>query len=185
MFQLSESDQLALLKIAREYVLGYLAGRALRFPDATGPLTEVHGVFVSIHKHGELRGCIGNIHPAASLYRTTAECAIAAAVGDPRFMPMTMDELPQVHIEISVLSPMEKIDDVHKLEIGRDGILISKRGARGLLLPQVATAYGWDRERFLAETCRKAGLRSDEWKEGATIFRFSAHVFQEKQTPGQ
>src|SRR5438105_13447487 len=95
MFQLSETEQLTLLKAARESVQAYLAGRALRLPEiAPGSLTEARGVFVSLHKDGELRGCIGNIHPTGSLYRTTAECAISAAVGDPRFMPLTIEELP-------------------------------------------------------------------------------------------
>src|SRR5215471_7966345 len=182
MFQLSDNDQNTLLTIARESVQSYLTGRSLRLPDiGQGELAEIRGVFVSIHKSRELRGCIGNIHPATPLFRTTSECAISAAVGDPRFMPLMKEELPHVQFELSVLSPMERIDDPDKLEIGRDGILVSKRGARGLLLPQVATAYGWDRDRFLAETCRKAGLRPGDWKEDATIFRFSAHVFHEHQ----
>ncbi len=184
MFQLSEPEQQLLLKIARQAVYTYLAGKAPRPPEITsGPLTEAHGVFVSLYDRadGELRGCIGNIHPATALYRTTSDCAISAAVGDPRFMPLTMEELPKVDFEISVLSPMEKIEDVSRIEVGRDGIFINKKGARGLLLPQVATEYGWGRERFLAEVCRKAGLKADEWKEGASIFRFTAHVFGEKK----
>jgi AmmeMemoRadiSam system protein A len=183
MFQLSENEQQTLLKIARASVQTYLAGLPPRLPPINeGTLFETRGVFVSIHKKGELRGCVGNIHPGAPLFRTTSECAISAAVGDPRFMPLSHDELPYVDFEISVLSPMEKISDVNKIEIGRDGLLISKRGARGLLLPQVASAHEWDRERFLTETCKKAGLRPGEWKEDATIFRFSADVFQEHRS---
>jgi len=182
MFRLSETDQVTLLKTAREAVQAYLSGQSLRLPEiGGGALSEPHGVFVSIHRHGVLRGCIGNIHPVASLYHTTAECAISAAVGDPRFMPLTGDELPEVDFEISVLSPMEKVQDPTKIEIGRDGLLISKRNARGLLLPQVASAYHWDREKFLEETCRKAGLQPSEWKQDAAIFRFTAHVFDEKR----
>ena len=108
MFQLSEPDQKQLLKIARESVLAYLSGRAPRFPEIAGALAETRGIFVSLHQNGELRGCIGNIHPTSPLYRTTADCAISAAVGDPRFVPLTMEELPRVDFEISVLSPMEK-----------------------------------------------------------------------------
>lgn len=180
MFQLNESDQQTLLKIARDSVRVYLAGGAVRFPEISdGPLKDTRGVFVSIHKDGELRGCIGNIHPVEPLYRATSECAISAAVGDPRFMPLQIEELPEVHFEVSVLSPMQKVDNISEIAVGRDGLLISKRGARGLLLPQVAAAQQWDRERFLSETCRKAGLRPAEWKEDATIFRFSAQVFEE------
>ena len=182
MFQLSDNDQQVLLRIARHSVQAYLAGASPRLPEiTTGALLETRGVFVSIHEVSELRGCIGNIHPGAPLFRTTSECAITAAVGDPRFAPLTGVELPRVSFELSVLSPMERVDDISKIEIGRDGVLISKRGARGLLLPQVAAQQGWDRERFLVEACRKAGLRPGEWREEATIFRFSAHVFQEQQ----
>ncbi len=184
MFQLSDAEQRQLLKIARTAVYTYLAGKAPRFPEITaGPLSETHGVFVSLHDRpaGELRGCIGNIHPTHALYRTTFECAISAAVGDPRFMSLTMEELPHVDFEISVLSALEKIESIDRIEVGRDGIFISKKGIQGLLLPQVATEYGWTRERFLTETCRKAGLKPGDWKEGATISRFSAHVFGEKK----
>jgi AmmeMemoRadiSam system protein A len=183
MSQLNETDQRLLLKIARQAVYAYLTGKAPRPPEITdGILSEARGVFVTLRtKDGELRGCIGNIHPATPLCRTTADCAISAAVGDPRFAPLTMDEFPGVDFEISVLFPMQKVEDVNSIEVGRDGIFISKKGARGLLLPQVATEYGWDRNRFLAETCRKAGLKADEWKDGATIFRFTAHVFDEKK----
>jgi uncharacterized protein len=183
MFQLNERDQHELLRIARESVNAYLAGRTPRVPDfPSGPLTQPHSVFVSIHKDGNLRGCIGNIHPSASLVRTTSDCAISAAVGDPRFMPLTIDELAKIDFEISVLSPMERVQDIGTIVVGRDGLFIAKRNARGLLLPQVASSFGWDRERFLAETSRKAGLEPDEWKEGAAIFRFTAHVFHEQHS---
>src|SRR6185295_7589499 len=99
----------------------YLAGKAPRLPEVTsGALTEVRGVFISIYERadGELRGCIGNIHPAAALYRTTSDCAISAAVGDPRFMPLTMEELPKVDFEISVLSPLDKTEDINDIQVG-------------------------------------------------------------------
>ena len=185
MFQLSDSDQAQLLRVARESVLAYLSGRAPRLPVLTGALADTRGVFVSIHQNGELRGCIGNIHPTSPLYRTAGDCAISAAVGDPRFVPITLDELPRVHFEISVLSPMEKVEKVDHIEIGKHGLFISKRSARGLLLPQVAQHYGWDRERFLAETCRKAGLSPEDWKSDTGIFRFTAHVFGEKVAKSQ
>jgi uncharacterized protein len=182
MFQLSESDQQRLLKIARTAVLLYLSGKSPRPAEIeSGPLSENHSVFVSLHEDGELRGCIGNLHATAPLYRTTAECAIQAAVADPRFMPLTLAELVGVAFEISVLSPLEKVDDINTLQTGRDGIFIIKNALRGLLLPQVATDNGWDRERFLAETCRKAGLKSNDWKDGAAIFRFTAQIIAEKR----
>jgi len=182
MFQLIEKDQQLLLEIARNAVSAYLAGQSPRLPEIdSGALTEPRGVFVSIHKADALRGCIGNVHPASPLYRTAAECAVGAAVGDPRFVPMMAAELLDVHFEISVLSPMERVLDVRRIEIGTHGLLISKGSARGLLLPQVATTYGWDRELFLQETCRKAGLQSDDWKHDATIQCFTALVFGERQ----
>ena len=181
-FQLTEADQQFLLQIARNAVRAYLLGQPPRLPDVPpGPLTEVHGVFVSLHHGIELRGCIGNIHAVSSLCRSVAECAISAAVGDPRFMPLMAAELPEVDFEISVLSPLQRVRVIDDIEIGKHGLLISKKSARGLLLPQVATTYGWSRERFLEETCRKAGLKLDDWKHDAIIQSFGALVFSEKQ----
>jgi AmmeMemoRadiSam system protein A len=182
MFQLTEDDQQLLLQIARNAVRARLANLPPGLPDVPqGVLSESHGIFVSIHENERLRGCIGNVQPAGPLYQSAAECAIAAAVGDPRFRPMTEAELSSIEFEISVLSPMERVHDIREIEVGRHGLLISKRNARGLLLPQVATMYGWDRGRFLEETCRKAGLRPDDWKEDAAIQHFTALVFGERQ----
>jgi uncharacterized protein len=182
MFQLTEDERRLLLQIARNAVGFYLSNQTPHLPEVPpGVLTASHGVFVSIHQGEQLRGCIGNIHPAGPLYRSAAECAIAAAVGDPRFMPLMKSELAAVEFEISVLSLIEKVQDIQEIEIGAHGLLIRKGNARGLLLPQVASTYGWDRERFLQETCKKAGLNPDDWKEGAEIHYFSAFVFDEKQ----
>jgi AmmeMemoRadiSam system protein A len=182
-FRLTESEQKALLQIARKAVHSYLCSETPRLPELPrGPLTEARGIFVSIHRDGELRGCIGNIYAASPLYRCAAECAIAAAVGDPRFMPLMLAELPSVDFEISVLSPMQRIENIQDIEVGKHGLLISKKTSRGLLLPQVALTYGWTRERFLEETCRKAGLAPDDWRDGATIQSFSALVFGERQS---
>ena len=182
MFQLTEGDQQLLLQIARNAVRSYLSGETPRLPDVLGGvLQEQHGIFVTIHIGHDLRGCIGNVHPAGPLYRSAAECAVAAAVGDPRFMPMMAAELSAAEFEISVLSPMQRMQHISEIEVGKHGLLLSKGNARGLLLPQVAAMYGWDLERFLEETCRKAGLRPDDWKEDATIEYFSAMVFGEKK----
>ena len=181
--QLAEADQQLLLQIARNAVQAYLNGQRPPLPDPPPEtLMESLGIFVSVHKGGELRGCIGSILATNPLYRSTAECAIAAAVGDPRFMPLTQKELVDVDFEISVLSSPEYVQDVKHIEVGKHGLLISKNSARGLLLPQVASERGWSRERFLQETCKKAGLRSDDWKEDATIQCFTALVFSEKQS---
>jgi AmmeMemoRadiSam system protein A len=182
MFQLSDSDQELLLQIAREAVWAHLAGQSPLVQEITsGVLSESHAIFVSIHKGSELRGCIGNVQPSDPLYRSAAECAISAAVGDPRFPPLTGREVSDVVFEISVLSTMERVYGIEQIEIGKHGLMISKRNARGLLLPQVAGACGWTPEQFLSETCRKAGLSSGEWRDGAAIFRFSALVFGEKR----
>jgi AmmeMemoRadiSam system protein A len=182
MFQLSEIDQKTLLEIARSSVQAHIAGQTLESRVfRSGILAQTHGIFVSIHRDGELRGCIGNVHPAAPLYSSAGECAIAAAFGDPRFVPLMIDELALVDFEISVLSPMEIVTNVREIEVGKHGVMLSKRKARGILLPQVAATYGWDIDRFLEEACRKAGLGPDEWKQGATIHRFSAFVFGESR----
>lgn len=182
MFQLSEQEQELLLQHARDAVWAYLSGEDRVLPDmAIGPLTESHGIFVSIHKGSDLRGCIGNVHLAGPLYRMAAKCAISAAVGDPRSMPLTSRDFPGVTFEISVLSAMERVEKIEDIEVGTHGLMISKRDARGLLLPQVASSCGWTRERFLAETSRKADLGPDEWRDGATIYRFRALVFAEKR----
>ena len=182
MFQLTESDQRSLLEIARISVQSHLAGETPRlFEISNGVLTEPYAVFVSIHKGHELRGCIGNVHPRGPLYRSTAECAIAAAVGDARFLPLTALELQAIEFEISVLSAIEPVQDIGEIEVGKHGLIISKRSLQGLLLPQVATLYGWNRETFLRETCTKAGLQPDDWREGASISRFGAIVFSDHQ----
>ena len=182
MFQLTEIDQKLLLQIARNSVLAHLTGQNPDLPEILpGVLTEFRGTFVSIHKHRELRGCIGNLYPAGPLYQSISECSISAATRDPRFPCLAAEELSEVDFEISVLSPMRRVEDIAEIEIGKHGLLISKRSRRGLLLPQVAAAFGWDRATFLQETCRKAGLKPDDWKMDAAIHCFSAVVFGERQ----
>jgi AmmeMemoRadiSam system protein A len=161
-------------------VQSHLSAHSLELPEIRDEvLLEPRGLFVSIHEGNALRGCIGNIQPSNPLYVTTANSAIAAAVSDPRFPPMTLDELPHVDFELSVLGPIEQVTDVESIEIGRHGLIVSKGNAKGLLLPQVASQYRWNRERFLAETCRKAGLRPED-RQNVQIYRFTAEVFGEK-----
>ncbi len=143
-----------------------------------GSLVEPCGAFVSLHKAGRLRGCIGYVQALKPLYQTVCECAREAALHDPRFAPVAVEELPQLHLEISVLSPMEDIP-ADQVEVGRHGLLISRGFQRGLLLPQVAVEFRWDRQNFLEETCLKAGLPPDAWKHGARIQAFTAQVFGE------
>ncbi len=141
-------------------------------------LKENRGAFVSLHRGGQLRGCIGNIRGTKPLYVTVAEMAEEAAFNDPRFAPLSREELKDLEIEISALTPFRVIDDVEEIEVGKHGIFIEKGFFSGLLLPQVATEYGWDRTTFLEHTCHKAGLHKDAWKERDTkIHIFSADIF--------
>ena len=180
MLQLSSFEERLLLKIARRSVEGYLSKATpdpIEVPE--GPLREPYGVFVSIHKGDQLRGCIGRIQPTEALSRTAGECAVSAAVGDPRFLPVGSAELAELKFEISVLSPPERIAEDGEIEIGRHGLLIERGDRHGLLLPQVATQQGWDRCEFLRQTAIKAGMEPDAWKSDAAIFRFEALVFEE------
>jgi AmmeMemoRadiSam system protein A len=143
-------------------------------------LKEKTGVFVTFRKHGRLRGCIGCIEARTALHRTVEEMAAAAAFNDPRFSPLQRDELEYLTVEISVLSAFKAIKDVEEIEVGRNGLYVVKGYRSGLLLPQVATEYKWDRLTFLEETCYKANLLADAWKEKDTkIYTFSADVFSQ------
>ena len=138
------------------------------------------GAFVTLKKQGRLRGCIGLIEGKKPLYETVEEMAQTAAFKDPRFRPVKEDEFKELDIEISALTPLRQIEDVNEIEVGRHGIYIVKGFHSGLLLPQVATEYNWDRNTFLRETCVKAGLPLNAWKDkGTKIFIFSASVFGE------
>lgn len=171
-----------MLGLARKTIEQYLKdGSRPKLPKAQCPLCEICGAFVTLHKHGELRGCIGNMVGSGPLVETVCEMAIAAATQDPRFPRVRPEELKDIDIEISVLSPMKRIKDVSEIEVGRHGILMRRGFNQGVLLPQVATEWGWDREEFLRHTCLKAGLPTQGWKDPETIIEiFSAEVFGEK-----
>jgi len=180
MSPLNEAEQAALLRLARQALEEAVQhGRLSEIPEPPDALREPCGAFVSLHKAERLRGCIGYIEPLKPLYATVRECAVAAGLRDPRFEPVTLRELPALRLEISVLSRIEEIA-VEQIEVGRHGLLISFGGQRGLLLPQVAVEWKWDRERFLAETCLKAGLPPDMWRHGARLQAFTAQVFEEQ-----
>lgn len=182
MFQLTEADQQLLLRLAREVLEQSVRHQGLpEVEEPQGALRENCGAFVTLHKAGRLRGCIGYVEGLKPLYQTVRECAQAAALRDPRFDPVTPEELPALRVEISVLSPLVVVTP-DRIEVGRHGLLVSRGAQRGLLLPQVAVEWKWDRERFLEETCRKAGLPEDAWQHGAKLQAFTAQVFAEPST---
>ena len=177
---LSREEKLELLKIARTTVECLV--KNIPVPDfevTSDLLKENRGAFVTIHKSGQLRGCIGYIKSVKPLYLSIRDMAESAAFRDPRFPPVTAHELNEIDIEISALTPFRVIDDVNEINVGKHGIYLSKGFNSGLLLPQVATEYGWDRITFLEHTCYKAGLSRDDWRKGAEISIFSADIFGE------
>jgi AmmeMemoRadiSam system protein A len=182
MNMLGKDERKLLLKLARDTIQEKLyRGRTTDFHTESSDLLELRGAFVTLHKHGNLRGCIGYVEAIKPLYKTIQDMAIAAAFQDPRFPGLTEDEFHDIDIEISVMSPLEKITDVNKIEVGKHGIIIKSGFNSGLLLPQVATEQGWDRDTFLEHTCYKAGLPGNSWKKpGTAILIFSAEVFSEK-----
>jgi len=175
---LSEDEKLLLKEVVGTTLEAVVNGSAIPvFDKYNGHLGEPWGAFVTLTKNGRLRGCIGHIIGSQPLIKTVAEMTRAAALEDPRFDPVKPAELSSIEFEISVLTPIREITDVNEIEVGRDGIIITKGYHRGLLLPQVATEYGWDRETFLEQTCNKAGLPGNSWKDNDTkIEIFSAEI---------
>jgi len=176
----TEDQQRALVEIARRAVQASVTGAGAEKPAAM-ELPPATGAFVTLKKHGELRGCIGTLECRAPLPEEVARVAVSAAREDPRFEPVRASELNDLDVEVSVLGPLEPIDpfDRDAIEIGRHGLVVEQGSRRGLLLPQVATEWGWDRETFLSQTCVKAGLPQDCWRSGAKVYRFAADVFGE------
>ena len=190
--ELSLEQRRTLLRIAHEAILSVLERRP--FPAAPPLLTklsEPRGVFTTLYlrgdhlpgdlhrdRHRQLRGCVGYAMPIAPLYRAVAETARAAAFEDSRFLPVTLEEASRLEVSLSVLSLLFPIHP-EAVEVGRHGLLISEGARRGLLLPQVPVENVWDRETFLEQTCRKAGLPPDAWRKNATIEAFTAEVFSD------
>jgi len=180
--RLSEETRRDLLRLARTSLEAHFRGEETPrlASDRAEAFGETRGVFVSLHKNGELRGCIGTLSPHGELTGVVAEFARRAAFEDPRFPPLGAAELPSCRLEISVLTAPQPIAGLQDIEIGRDGLMLESRGRRGLLLPQVATEWGFDRERFLQEVSRKAGLSPDGWRDpGSRVWIFQAEVFSE------
>jgi AmmeMemoRadiSam system protein A len=180
--QLNAEQKKTLLDIAKETITSAVNKKNIPDFKITDPVLNLKcGAFVTIHKNSNLRGCIGHIIGTTALYKTITKMAVEAALHDPRFGPVMPGELGGIDIEISVLSPFEKITDISKIEVGVHGLFIKSGYYQGLLLPQVATEYNWNRKEFLEHTCQKAGLPRDCYtREGCEIFIFSATVFSEK-----
>ncbi len=176
---LTDKEKAFLHKIARSAIVNRLKGReSLKFTTDLDNLKKKMGAFVSLHRKGNLRGCIGFIQPVKPLYEIVPEMAVSAAFQDPRFEPLREEELENLDIELSVLTPMKLLRDINEIEIGKHGLMIVKDHFSGLLLPQVASEYGWDRKTFLRQTCLKAGLPPDSWEQDDTdVYLFSADVF--------
>jgi AmmeMemoRadiSam system protein A len=169
--------------VARDAVVARVTGGEGPPIEANGELAQLSGAFVTLTSGGQLRGCIGNIEPDRPLVEVIRHCAAAAATQDPRFPPVAPEEIPKIHIELSVLFPAQLVEHIEDIQVGRDGLIVEWGARRGLLLPQVAEEWGWDREAFLRHTCLKAGLPHDAWRRGARVLRFEAEVFGEPGAP--
>lgn len=181
MFDISQKNKL--LGLARKSIETYLnTGRHLEVSEQDLILKQEMGAFVTLHKNGELRGCIGNLVGSQPLYLSVRDMAVAAAVEDPRFPPVEAGELKGIDIEISALSPMRRVNSVDEIELGKHGVMVRRGFNSGVFLPQVATETGWSKEEFLSYLCEhKAGLPPDAWKDSKTeLYVFTAEVFGEK-----
>jgi AmmeMemoRadiSam system protein A len=181
--KLTKQEGEQLLAVARETVRHKLLGGGVpSIKTENEHLKCRRGAFVTITSRGDLRGCIGYIEGIKPLIEIIQDCAIQAGFHDSRFEPLSPDEYPNIAFEISVLTPLVQVEELTEIVVGTHGLLISSRSRSGLLLPQVATEQGWDRDTFLAHTCRKAGLPWDEWKNPrAEVYRFEAQIFSEEE----
>ena len=180
-FSLTDDEKIILLKTAREKIKTDLGLGRADYPAPTEKMRQIFGAFVTIHSRGMLRGCIGNIVGRQPLIKTILNMAHAAAFDDPRFPRLRPEEFDVIDIEISVLSPLWRIANAEEIVPGVHGVYMTKGFNSGVLLPQVATEQGWDRDTFIRHTCMKAGLPQDAWKDPSTVIEiFTAVIFSEK-----
>ncbi len=181
--KLNDNQKKELLKVARMTIERMLTGK--ESPDIPSLSDEVfsqnYGIFVCLKVNNGLRGCIGNIEGVKSIRDSIKEMAIESAFRDPRFPPLAKNELDKIEIEVSILYPLEEVKDYSKIEPGKHGLVMERGYQKGLLLPQVATENNWDREEFMNQTCRKAGMENYCWENDAKVFKFEAVVFNEKE----
>jgi len=185
-FKLTQEEKIFLLSLARKAIFLKIDNKdspeSQTFSETLGQLA---GVFVTLNKNEQLRGCIGYVEGIKPLQTAVEEMAVAAAFNDPRFPPLEKEEMDNLVIEISVLSPLEILDDINEIEVGKHGLIIESGLYRGLLLPQVAVEYNWNNISFLEHTCQKAGLSADAWKDDTTTIQvFSAEIFSEAEQTG-
>ncbi|MFC1851129.1 AmmeMemoRadiSam system protein A [candidate division CSSED10-310 bacterium] len=181
MVDFTQNEKDDLLALARDAIDTKLKGKTVAVAEQLSEaLQTAAGVFVTLHKKGKLRGCIGTFQADFPLYKQVIKMAQASAFEDIRFSSVRLSELKDIDIEISVLSPLREIESIAEIVIGKHGIYITQGFHRGVLLPQVATDHGWDRETFLQHTCMKAGLPMDAWQKGTKIEIFSATILGEK-----
>jgi AmmeMemoRadiSam system protein A len=175
----SREEKNFLRKLAIETIEHHLLGSPMPTREGeTQKLSEKRGAFVTLKTRGQLRGCIGHTQAVKPLSQTVIDMAQAAAFQDPRFPPLSRQELKDLSIEISALTPFRPIRDINEIQVGKHGLFIERGFNAGLLLPQVATEYGWDSLTFLEHTCLKAGLPRDAWKDkNSKIYVFSAEIF--------
>jgi AmmeMemoRadiSam system protein A len=174
--EFSREERRLLLELAHHSIACALEGRALSLGPATDHLTEKRGAFCTLYLDGQLRGCVGYVFPLTPLLQTVAETARGAAFDDPRFPAVTPSEGSRLKVSLSILSVLTPIAP-EQVEVGMHGLLVSRAGKRGVLLPQVPVEHGWERTTFLEQTCLKAGLPPDAWKTGATLESFTAEIF--------
>jgi AmmeMemoRadiSam system protein A len=185
MSPLADREKKLLIEVARRALVAAVEfGKVLDGLPSEANLMEPGGAFVSLHRRARLRGCVGQMHSDQPLVQVVCYCARAAALEDPRFDRVRPDELAEIEIELSILSRLEEIAP-ERIEAGRHGLMVSRGGQRGVLLPQVATQFRWPAARFLEETCVKAGFEPDAWKDpGTRIEAFTAEVFAEADLGG-
>lgn len=181
--KLTDEQKVRLLKTARFCIQRQLSGKTDEpIPELKDPVFgEKYGIFVTLTMNEDLRGCIGYVEGVKPLREAVKDMAIQAAFHDPRFYPLSKEEYPSLDVEISILYPVEAVKNFSEIQVGRDGLIMERGYSKGLLLPQVATEYGWSREEFMNQTCRKAGMESFCWENGAKVSKFEAEVFNEKE----
>lgn len=178
-FELNNSQKKILLSLARNSITQYLNSKTVSPDQDFDPLLRKNlGAFITLRKQGELRGCIGYMREDIPLYKVVSSMALESAFSDRRFMPVTIEELSNIEIEISVLTPSKPIKSIDEIVLGRDGVVLSKKVRRAVFLPQVATEMRWNKTEFLDNLCRKAGLPPGSWQD-AELHIFQAKIFQE------